>query len=740
MKAPARNAAAATGPALPDPATHAVVAVVDALAATTLLEVKCEDGRRLAAIRGLCRRKLTLAGLDRDAAAISRGKAATGLDLRLPPAGDLAALPPRGCDVVLQWGAADAAGVDALLRLARQAVILIVPSDNAMGAGEACLDLPLPPGSADPAGPDRLLVLRPRRAAGKAPDWNRLAATLLGSALRHSLDRQGHLLAEHRQLAEDTHREAEARQDQMARADRLEHELLAARTETAKLSLELARLRGSAKYRIGNFIVGAVRLPYRLLTRNRRKPPGSKKKRATLRDLTRRAPRNDPEHNRQELELYGNLLLPRRRPVVPEGPAAICYVLHNSLPYTANGYATRARGVASGLAANGVNLTVLTRPGFPFDQKLPNLPPDVPLSETVAGVRHERILEPRRSGMTAQDYVVAAADAFERRFRQDHFTAIMAASPAATCALPALIAARRLGLPFFYEVRGLWEITRASRDAEFAESEDFKFQAALEHLVATHADHVFTLTEPMREELIERGVARDHVSLVPNSCDIERFSPLARDRDLAASLGIPPEVTVIGYVGSFVDYEGLDDLVAAAGLLLRQGLDFRLLLVGSESGPNPEGALTRKLRQMIADEGLSRHVIMPGRVPHDMVERYYSLIDIAPFPRKPWPVCEMVSPLKPLEAMAMEKTVLVSSVRALNEMVAHGETGWVFEKGNTRSLADELARLIADPALRRRMGDKARRWVASERTWQRSTRAMAEKFTQAQEQHGPADG
>jgi glycosyltransferase involved in cell wall biosynthesis len=397
----------------------------------------------------------------------------------------------------------------------------------------------------------------------------------------------------------------------------------------------------------------------------------------------------------------------------------ICYVLHNTLPYSSGGYATRSHGVAGGLREAGWDVVVLSRPGFPLDIKEGTTAASTPPSDVIDGIPYVRTLAPLRKGqgLTARAYFLAAADALEAQLRVFRPTVVIAASNHIT-ALPAMIAARRLGIPFIYEVRGLWEITRLSRDVAFADTDSFHIIKALESAVAQSADHVFTLTEPMREELVGRGVSGSKIDLLPNSCDPARFMPRDRDDALAASLAIPSGVPVIGYIGTFVDYEGLEDLASACGLLKTQGTEFRLLMVGNEnaSGQN-RGPITREIARIAEEQGFSEWLVMPGRVPHDQVESYYSLIDIAPFPRKPWPVCEMVSPMKPLEALAMEKAVVVSSVRALSEMIADQKTGLVFEKGDVSSLARVLHQLIDSPALRERLGLAGRRWVEQERTW-----------------------
>ena len=420
--------------------------------------------------------------------------------------------------------------------------------------------------------------------------------------------------------------------------------------------------------------------------------------------------------------------IPPRAAPGPFRPGRICYVLHNALPDSSGGYATRAHGLAQGLSNAGWEVVALTRPGFPLDTKPELLPEDVPAETALDGIAYRVIHAPKRHDLSRRDYMVAAADAIEAAL-EDIQPEIVIAASAHLSALPALIAARRRGLPFVYEVRGFWEVTRKSRKPALEGTVGYRVDAALEAIVAEEADHVFTLTEPMREELLARGVETP-ITLLPNSCDPDRFTPRPRDAGLAARLSIPLDVPVIGYIGTFVQYEGLEHLAEACARLVADGRDFRLLLVGNEdvSGTG-RGPITTEIERIASETGLAGRLIMPGRIPHEEVEAHYSLIDIAPFPRKPQPVTEMVSPMKPLEALAMEKAVVVSSVRALTEMIRHEETGLVFEKGNIDSLAATLARLIDDPELRARLGRTARDWVMSDRTWDATAEIAAAELT-----------
>lgn len=411
------------------------------------------------------------------------------------------------------------------------------------------------------------------------------------------------------------------------------------------------------------------------------------------------------------------LIHPSETPGLERISGRLCYVLHNSLPHSSGGYATRSHGLARALLEAGWDVVAVSRPGFPFDVTSNLTAGEVEPVDLIDGIRYVRNFEPSRRGLAPAQYIELAAAAVENELRQQRPEVVVAASNHLT-GLPALIAARRLGIPFFYEVRGLWEITRLSREPQFAQHINFWIQKSLEAAVASHAEGVFTLTEAMRAELVVRGVPPARITLLPNCCDPKQFFPRPRDRELQEQWALPEEVPVIGYVGTFVSYEGLDDLAQACGLLKKQGARFRLLLVGNEDASgSSRGRITQAIEDLARREDFLEWLIMPGRVAHEMAPRYYSLIDITPFPRKALPVCEMVSPIKPLEALAMEKAVLVSDVGALAEMVCDGETGLHFRKGDVRDLAAKLLCLLGDRGLRERLGREGRQWVERERTW-----------------------
>lgn len=401
----------------------------------------------------------------------------------------------------------------------------------------------------------------------------------------------------------------------------------------------------------------------------------------------------------------------------------VCYVLHNSLPYASGGYATRGHGLARGLVAQGFEVIAVTRPGFPADV---NDMSSVRVEDhTIDGVHYRRIRSPGRKDKSKQFYMTEIVAAFEDTFREIRPSIVIGASFYVS-AIPAMIAARRLGIPFIYELRGLAEITAISRDPSYRVTPAYQEEVLMETETGQYADHMFTLTQAMRDESVLRGIERTKITLLPNSCDPEKFSAIPRDAQLAARYGFPEGIPVIGYIGTIVDYEGLPDLIEACALLKQRGLEFRVMIVGSETATGQPGDVCAQIAETSRAAGLDQWLVMPGRIPHQEVKAHYSLIDIAPFPRKPWPVCEMVSPMKPLEAFAMEKAVVVSSVAALSEMVRHEDTGMVFEKGNIASLANVLEELIRNPDLRARLGRAARQYVHEERSWAKTASVAAD--------------
>lgn len=399
----------------------------------------------------------------------------------------------------------------------------------------------------------------------------------------------------------------------------------------------------------------------------------------------------------------------------------ICYLVHNSLPYSTGGYATRSHGLLKSLINLGVDIEIFSRPGYPLDIVKNIKIADINLADKIDNVLYNRIIGPQRNLLSQKDYLTQSVDALLEKMKIIRPSVIISASNYTT-AFPALIVAKKLGIPFLYEVRGFWEITRLSKDPAFEKHYDFKIQKNLESFIARNSDHVLTLTGGMKQELIERGVISDKITLFPNSCDPNEFKVLGKNEELLSKLNIPKDIPVIGYIGSFVSYEGLDDLVEACILLKEKGYEFRLLIVGNENASGQErGPVTQQIIDISVKGKILDWLILPGRIPYSEVEDYYSIIDITPFPRKAWPICEIVSPMKPLEALATGKAIIVSSVDALTEIIEDGRTGLVFEKGSIESLANKIALLLDNEQYRQALSSNGREWLEKNRSWEITT-------------------
>jgi glycosyltransferase involved in cell wall biosynthesis len=283
------------------------------------------------------------------------------------------------------------------------------------------------------------------------------------------------------------------------------------------------------------------------------------------------------------------------------------------------------------------------------------------------------------------------------------------------CGLPALRIARRYRLPLVYEVRGIWEESRVAQEGEaWRDTRIYRWQREAESAVMIQANAVVCISTQLRQEILARGVPDSRVVVVPNAVDPSVFRPLS-----AATADVPEEIRdvrrrlkglTLGYVGNLRTLEGVDELVRGAAELVRRGREVSLLVVGS--GDGGEG-----LKVLARDLGIGDRAVFTGQVPHHQIALYYDLIDVFVVSRPALRVTNLVTPLKPLEAMAMARPLVVSDLPALRELVIEDDTGLFYPPGDVAKLADVCARLLDDAALRRRLGEKARNWVLENRTW-----------------------
>ena len=280
-------------------------------------------------------------------------------------------------------------------------------------------------------------------------------------------------------------------------------------------------------------------------------------------------------------------------------------------------------------------------------------------------------------------------------------------------AIAAMRVGRRLGIPVVYEVRAFWEDAAVDHGTTVEGSLRYRLTRWLETRALRQADHVFTICEGLRRDIVARGIADAKVTVIPNAVDVDSFEPGGiADEQLKSQLGLSGS-TVLGFIGSFYAYEGLDLLLDALPLLLPHQSDLRVLLVGG--GPQEAAIKAQAQRLGIADK-----VVFTGRVPHAEVQRYYDLVDVLAYPRHSMRLTELVTPLKPLEAMAQGRLLVASDVGGHKELIRHGQTGWLFRAGSAQALADAVIALLSRreqwPALRvagRAFVEHERHWAAS---------------------------
>lgn len=381
----------------------------------------------------------------------------------------------------------------------------------------------------------------------------------------------------------------------------------------------------------------------------------------------------------------------------------VLHVLDHSRPVM-SGYSTRSWSIVHFQRALGLEPVVLTSP------KHGPSPSGV---EIIDGIRHHRTLvAPGVAGGVPYVGELALMARLSRRIaevaRAEGARLLHAHSPVLN-GLPALWAGRRLGIPVVYEARAFWEDAAVDHGTTREGSLRYRVTRALETRLFGRADRAVVIAGTMRDELARRGIDVSRVTVVGNGVDTERFAPGPRNDALARRLGLEAG-PVLGFIGSFYRYEGLRFLVEAMPDVRKQLPGAQLLLVGG-------GEEEPMLRKMSASTGNS--VILAGQVPHRGILDYYSLLDVFVCPRLPMRLTELVTPLKPLEAMATGCPVLASDVGGLAELIEHGVTGLLFRAGSREAFVEAASELGGSPELRGLLGKRGRQAVVDERTWSR---------------------
>ncbi|MGO1629442.1 MAG: glycosyltransferase [Microbacterium sp.] len=405
-----------------------------------------------------------------------------------------------------------------------------------------------------------------------------------------------------------------------------------------------------------------------------------------------------------------------------EAPLRVLHLITNSLPHTQSGYSLRTHNILVGLRDHGIESLALTRTGYPVMVGKPWCADE----DVVDGIRYRRTL-PRRLGSTPEARLDQEVDEALRVIR-DFRPHVLHATTDYRNALVAQAVSAATGVPWVFEVRGLMEMTwtASRRDAASQGNADLSEKVerivAAESSLARDACAVVTLSRTMANVLVDRGVRRDRITLVPNGVEAELLAERLTPAQARARLGdvLPSDALAVGAVSALVDYEGHDVLLRAVALLLADAsvpLQLRKALHVVIAG---DGVTAPELVELAHQLGIENRLIMPGRVPRGDAKLWVQALDAVIVPRKDYEVTRMVTPQKPAEAMALGRPVIGSDLPALRETlegVAAGEAGILVPPDDHVSLAGTIAALLADVPERKRLSKRGRE-VATGRTWE----------------------
>jgi PEP-CTERM/exosortase A-associated glycosyltransferase len=391
----------------------------------------------------------------------------------------------------------------------------------------------------------------------------------------------------------------------------------------------------------------------------------------------------------------------------PAAPLRILHVLDHSIPLH-SGYTFRTRSILQQQRALGWETFHLTGPKQGAVQQAHELVDGLGFYRTAPAAGMLSRL-PVLNQLAVIDRLAARLLEVAREIKPD---VLHAHSPALN-AIAALRVGKRLGIPVVYEIRAFWEDAAVDHGTAREWGIRYRITRAMETYALQRVDAATTICEGLRAEIVGRGIPAQKVTVIPNAVDVGDFSvDGARDEALAASLGLNGSA-VLGFIGSFYAYEGLDILLQALPAMLVQNSAIRVLLVGG--GPQ-DAALKQQAQQL----GVADKVIFTGRVPHHDVQRYYNLVDVLVYPRLKMRLTDLVTPLKPLEAMAQGRLLVASDVGGHRELIEDGVTGVLFTAGDPLALAEKTLALLASPQRWPALRAQGRRFVENERSWKAS--------------------
>jgi PEP-CTERM/exosortase A-associated glycosyltransferase len=394
----------------------------------------------------------------------------------------------------------------------------------------------------------------------------------------------------------------------------------------------------------------------------------------------------------------------------------ILHILDHSLPLQ-SGYAFRSQNILQAQRKRGWQPVALTSPKHEESRK-----GFCNRAENISGVRYYRTGAISNNSLPFNKEIrlmMALSRRIQEIIELKKPNILHAHSPILN-AIPALWVGWKRGIPVVYEIRAFWEDAAVDHGTYSEDSWKYKLVRLIETWICRKADHVGVLCCGLKEDLIKRGISPEKITVVYNGIEVEDFNTCEPDAEYLKAWDLNGK-KVIGFIGSFYRYEGLDLLINAFSQLSTTMPDAMLLLVGG-------GEMEQELKEQIQRSNLTEKAIMTGPIPHDRIAGVYALIDVLVYPRYSMRLTELVTPLKPLEAMAMGRALVASDVGGHRELIRHDETGILFEAGNVDALVEALERLLKDKSRRKKVEKQGYSWVRQVQTWDQTTSVYEEMY------------
>jgi PEP-CTERM/exosortase A-associated glycosyltransferase len=401
----------------------------------------------------------------------------------------------------------------------------------------------------------------------------------------------------------------------------------------------------------------------------------------------------------------------------------ILHVLDHSLPLQ-SGYAFRSQNILQTQRRKGWQPVALTSPKHEESWKVP-----CEREEDISGIRYYRTGAISNNGLLFNKEI-RLMKSLRRRIKEvaevEKPDILHAHSPILN-AVPALWVGHELRIPVVYEIRAFWEDAAVDHGNYSEGSWKYKMVRSIETWVCHKADYIGVLCQGLKDDLITRGIPPERIKIIYNGINADDFKPCEPDEEFIKYHNLKGK-KVIGFIGSFYRYEGLDLLIDAFAHISTAMPESVLLLVGG-------GEIEKDLKEKAKNLGLNERVIFPGRISHDRIPGVYALIDVLVYPRYSMRLTELVTPLKPLEAMAMGKALVASDIGGHRELIRNNETGLLFPSDNKFALAESIEFLLKNHGLREKIERQVIEWVKENHTWDKTTSVYTEMYAKALEKY-----